>query len=244
MVSSALCLHRGARVVNREELNAVEAPPPTETWFPLRHSDVLGTVLETLETSAFQVQGIQLSLSKDNARFFGTLDLAASVGGGTTLAVGVRNSVDKTFPLGFCAGCRVFVCDNLAFRSELLVVRKHTLNGIVRFQEAIALAVQSLGQFQEAEAHRIEQMRVFQLSDVHADSLMLQAYERGIVSLRTLPPVIQAWRKPTHPEFEGRNLWSLMNAFTGVMKGRSVSNPQQFALQTIRLNALLNPPVC
>jgi hypothetical protein len=203
---------------------------------------VLNTVLETLESSAFQVQKLQVSLSRDNARFFGTLDLAVPVGGGTTLAVGVRNSVDKTFPLGFCAGCRVFVCDNLAFRSELLVARKHTLNGIVRFQEAIALAVQSLDQFREAEALRIEQMREFQLSDVHADSLMLQAYERGVVTLRALPPVIQAWRKPTHPEFEGRNLWSLMNAFTGALKSRTVSNPQQFALQTIHLNALLNPP--
>ena len=244
MVTSNLCLHRGARVVNREELDAVEAPAPTDTWFPLRHSQVLDTVLGTLEASAFHVSSVQWSLSQDNARFFGTLDLATSVGGGTALAVGVRNSVDKTFPLGFCAGCRVFVCDNLAFRSELLVVRKHTLNGIVRFQEAIAVAVRSLGQFQEAESHRIEQMRAFQLSDLHADSLMLQSYERGIISLRMLPQVIQGWRKPTYPEFEDRTLWSLMNAFTGALKNRSMSNPQQFALQTIRLNALLNPPGC
>jgi len=121
-------------------------------------------------------------------------------------------------------------------------VRKHTLNGSVRFQEAIALAVQSLGQFREAEAQRIEQMRALQLSGPHADSLMLQAYERGIISLRTLPQVIEAWRKPAFPEFEERTLWSLMNAFTAAVKSRAVSNPQQFALQTIRLNALLGPP--
>jgi hypothetical protein len=244
MVTSNLCLHRGARVVAREELNDVEAPAPTETWFPLRHSEVLDTVLGTLEASAFRVDKIRLSLSPDNARFFGTLDLATSVVGGTALAVGVRNSVDKTFPLGFCAGCRVFVCDNLAFCSELLVVRKHTLNGIVRFQEAIALAVRSLGQFQEAEAHRIQQMRGRRLSECQADSLMLRSYEQGIISLRTLPQVIDAWRKPAHPDFEPRTLWSLMNAFTGALKNRSMSNPQQFALQTIRLNALLNPSSC
>lgn len=241
MVSSQLYLHRGARVVGREELNAVAAPIPTETWFPLRHSQVLDTVLGTLEASAFHVNNVQLSLSQDDARFFGTLDLATSLGDGAALAVGVRNSVDKTFPLGFCAGCRVFVCDNLAFHSELLVARKHTLHGIVRFQEAIALAVQSLGQFQEAETHRIEQMRTFELSGCHADSLILQSYEQGIISSRTLPEVIDAWRRPAYREFEQRTLWSLMNAFTGVLKNRSRSNPQQFALQTIRLNVLLNP---
>ncbi len=241
---SALCLHRGARVVDRQELDAVATPPSTKTWFPLRHSHVLDAVLETLEASTFHVQSVQLSLSKDNARFFGTVDLSMAVTGEATLAVGVRNSVDKTFPLGFCAGCRVFVCDNLAFRSELLVARKHTLHGGVRFREAIALAVQSLGQFREAEAARIEQMRAFRLTDMHADSLMLQAYEQGIVSLRSLPPVIKAWRRPAHSEFADRSLWSLMNAFTGAMKQRSVSNPQQFAHQTIRLNALLTPPAC
>jgi hypothetical protein len=58
--------------------------------------------------------------------------------------VGVRNSVDKSFPLGFCAGARVFICDNLAFRSELLVKRPHTINGERRFNQAIAEAVSQL----------------------------------------------------------------------------------------------------
>jgi hypothetical protein len=238
-----LCLHRGARLVNREELDAVDAPPPTATWFPLRHSQVLETVRAALEASAFHVRSEQLSLSQSNARFFGILDLATSVGKGTTLAVGIRNSVDKTFPLGFCAGCRVFVCDNLAFRSELLVVRKHTVNGMVRFQEAIASAVQSLGQFREAEAHRIGAMQRFELSELHADSLLLRAFETGIVSVRWLSDVIRAWRNPAHEEFAERTLWSLLNAFTGVLNNRRVSNPQQFALQTIRLNALLSRPL-
>jgi len=242
MVTGNLCLHRGARIVSRDELDLVEAPPSTETWFPLRHGQVLDAVLATLEGSGFEVQSSQLSLSQDNARFFGTLDLSTPVAGGTTLAVGVRNSVDKTIPLGFCAGCRVFVCDNLAFRSELLVARKHTRFGNVRFQEAIALAVQSLDQFRETEGQRIELMRATQLSGSDADSLILQAYERGIISLRTLPEVIRAWRKPTFVEFEERNLWTLLNAFTGVIHDRATINPQQFALQTIQLNNLLSPP--
>jgi hypothetical protein len=242
MVAGNLCLHRGARVVDREELDAVKAPLATESWFPLRHGHVLDVVLATLERAGFEVQNTQLSLSHDNARFFGTLDLSTPVIRDTNLAVGVRNSVDKTFPLGFCAGCRVFVCDNLAFRSELLVARKHTRNGDVRFQEAIALAVQSLDQFRATEAQRLELMRSSQLAGSDADSLILQAYESGIISLRTLPEVLRAWRKPPFAEFEERNLWTLLNAFTGVIKSRATSNPQQFALQTIRLNALLSPP--
>ena len=242
MAESNLMLHRGARVVSREELDAAPAPPPTETWFPLRHGEVLGAVLGTLDAAEFRVERSRFSLSKDSARFFGTLDLSTPVSSGVTLSVGVRNSVDKTFPLGFCAGSRVFVCDNLSFRAELLVARKHTVNGGTRFREAIALAVQSLGQFRDGEAHRIGAMRDFPLTEMHAESLILQAYERDIISHRVLPAVIAAWRKPPHPEFAEPNLWSLMNAFTGAIQGLATTNPPQFALQTIRLHALLCPP--
>lgn len=241
---SDLCLHRGARLISQNELDAVDCPPPTATWYPLRHRDVLNSVLETLLASSYQVQKMQISLSANDARFFGTLDLTTPVAEGTSLAVGIRNSTDKTFPLGFCAGSRVFVCDNLAFHSELLVARKHTLNGRVRFQEAIAQAVQSLDQFRLAEAQRIEHMRTTELSSDRANSLILQSYQQGIVPLRTLPNVLHDWLLPAHADFEKRTLWSLANAFTGVLKSRSTTNPQQFALQTIRLNALLTASAC
>ncbi len=91
----------------------------------------------------------------------------------------MRDSTRSRRPLGFCAGSRVFGRDNLAFRSELLVARKQTLHDGTRFQEAIAPAVQSLGPLREAEAQRIDRMPAFLLSDLHAESLMLQAYERG-----------------------------------------------------------------
>src|SRR4051794_39846617 len=148
---------------------------------------------------------------------------------------------NKSLPIGFCAGSRVFVCDNLAFRSELLVNRKHTRFGEARFAEAISLAVRSLDAFREAEGHRVRLMRAATIGDTQAESLMLRAYEAGLISHRVLPEVIAAWRRPAHPEFEARSLWSLMNAFTGPIQGALASNPQRFASLTMRLNALLLP---
>src|SRR4051794_22782675 len=143
---------------------------------------------------------------------FATMDLATPLGSGVALAVGIRNSTDKSLPLGFCAGSRVFVCDNLAFRSELLVRRKHTRNGRDRFEEAICRAVDSLGVFREQEAERIGRLRRTELSDQAAESWMLRGYERGIVSHRLLPRLIKEWRQPSFEEFRERTLWSLFNA--------------------------------
>lgn len=239
MVTSNLCLHKGARIVGNDELRSIPAPPPEGRWYPVPHYRVLESVKETLEDTGYRVEGQQLALSRENARFFGTLDLATPVAEGVRLAVGIRNSVDKSFPLGFCAGNRVFVCDNLAFRAELMVRRKHTLNGERNFGNAIANAVTALQQFKETEQERIRVLMDTDLRAEQADSLILRAYEKGLLSYLHLPRVIEEWRRPSFEQFQPRTAWSLLNAFTTVLKDRAQKNPSLFAVQTMRLNALL-----
>jgi hypothetical protein len=240
MATSSLVLHRGARPVAADELAQFKPPAPEGRWFPVGHGRVLETVTRTLADAGYVVRRQQLGLTRDAARFFGTLDLETPVVPGVSLAVGVRNSVDKSFPLGFCAGNRVFVCDNLAFRSELLVRRKHTLHGERNFTAAIARAVTDLGTFKEAEAERVQALMRRELADEQADSLILRAWECGIVGARDLPRILLAWREPAFEEFAHRTAWSLLNAFTAALADRAHAQPAAFALQTIRLNAHLD----
>ena len=188
---SDLILHKGAHVVTPAELERVPVPPPTETWFPLGHATVLQCVRSTIQEAGFTVRREQLSLSRGHGRFFGTLDLDSALCSGVSLCVGVRNSIDKSLPISFCAGSRVFVCDNLSFNSEIVVARKHTRFGETRFHEAICKAVQSLNQFRESESARIELLARSAIPDMAAESLMLRAYDQGIVSYRQLPQLIR-----------------------------------------------------
>jgi hypothetical protein len=111
MASSNLMLHCGGKLVTPEELQQFKAPPPEGRWHPVSHGQVRDRVRETLAAAGYQVQKEQLALARDGKRFFGVLDLTTPVADGkVTLAVGIRNSVDKSFPLGFCAGSRVFCC--------------------------------------------------------------------------------------------------------------------------------------
>ena len=242
-MASSLCIHSGARPVSYEELATIEAPEPTATWFPIPHATVLDAVVDTLTAADYRVERLQLAVGRDDARFFATLDLRTTIGDGVALSVGVRNSIDKSLPIGFCAGSRVFVCDNLAFRSELLVTRKHTRFGDRRFREAISHAVVDLDSFRRGEGERIAQMRATPLDDVLAESFILRAYERDIISSRVLPDVLREWREPAHEEFRPRTAWSLFNAFTEGLKGVGRSNPQQFAEKTLRLNGMILPSI-
>src|SRR5205823_3242597 len=141
MTTSTLLTPHGARVVTHEELCAIKAPAATDTWFPLSHGQVLGRVEQMLTEAGFEPTTAKYALSRGDHCFFGVLGTKSSLGSGVTLAVGVRNSTNKSLPIGFVAGSRVLVCDNLAFHSEILVLRKHTRNGELRFAEAMAQAI-------------------------------------------------------------------------------------------------------
>jgi hypothetical protein len=237
MASSALVLHKGGQVASLDEVESIVAPQPLGRWFPLDHGFVLRKVKDVLGEAGFEIQKERYGLSHENARFFGVLDLVAKLVDGVSLSVGIRNSFDKTFPIGFCAGSRVFVCDNLSFSSELLVRKKHTRNGAARFVDAIGQAMMSLKHFQEEEAYRIRFMRNTSVDENQADSLILRAYEKGIVSSLALPSIIKEWRAPSFPEFEPRTRWSLLNAFTSALGKKAETNPHAYASQTMRLTS-------
>ncbi len=221
------------------ELEVVEPPPPTATWFPLKHSTVLNRVKDTLVGSGYAISREAFALSADNHRFFGTLDLAAPIMDGITLSVGLRNSTDKTFPIQFCCGERVFVCDNLAFSSETIIARKHTRFGERRFNDALSRAVLGLRQYQDVAQKRIEMLQHIDLSEDAANSYLLQAAEKGVIGWRLLPQVIQEWREPKHEAFQPRTAWSLFNAFTEALKERQMVQPARAATETIGLQRLL-----
>ena len=238
---SDLMLHAGGRLCTLDELRAVPTPTPEGRWHPVAHTNVLETVKETLHGAGYTIRAEKYGIAREGKRFFGVLDLSTPLAEGVSLSVGVRNSVDKSFPLGFAAGSRVFVCDNLAFRSELLVRRKHTLNGMKAFGTAIGSAVASLASFKETEMDRIRRMAEMELTPSMASHVILSAFRRGIISSLQIAKVCDAWEEPPHDDFRPRTAWSLFNAFTEVLRDRAVRAPQQFVASTIRLNGLMLP---
>lgn len=239
MADSVLTMHAAGELVTLDQVNAIPAPPATRTWFPLPHGYVLQKVKDVLGEAGFVVRGERFGLSHENARFFAVLDLVARLADGVSLAVGVRNSVDRSFPIGFCAGSRVFVCSNLAFRSDLLVRKKHTRHGATRFADAIGRAMTTLKQFQAEEGHRITYMRATSIDDAKADSLILRSFESGIINSHALPGVIKHWRDPEHEDFRPRTLWSLFNSYTSALGKRADANLHAYAAQTMRLTGHL-----
>lgn len=235
-----LILHCGGQHVSEDELRQVPVPTATKTWFPMGHAQVLDAVRDTLSAAGYEIQRQELSLTREGLRFFGTLDLTTSIMDGITLAVGIRNSIDKSFPIGFAVGSRVFVCDNTAFHSEIVVNKKHTRFGEERYMEGIANGVNLLNDHRRQQAQWFADLQQRRLESNEPEAIILRSYEQELIGARQLPAVIDRWRHPTH-DYGGPTAWSLFNTFTEVL-GED-SNPAKAALRTLRLQGLFQPEV-
>jgi hypothetical protein len=124
-----LVLHCGATAVSRVEVARVSTPRPTETWTPIPHVSLIEEVEGALRSTGLKIGQQVHSLNQDGARYFGLTEVHGSHDpGDCSLVLRLRNSHDKTFPVGLVAGASVFVCDNLSFSGEVRLTRKHTVH--------------------------------------------------------------------------------------------------------------------
>lgn len=225
---SKLLLHHGDCAVHRDELVRVPTPKATETWQPIAHVDVLHHVEKSLFFEGFDVVEESHGLSHDNARYFGLLQVQGNDGNNDySWVVGIRNSHDKRFSAGIVAGCRVLVCSNLSFSGEIKLARKHTR----RIEDDLPnMAHHAVGQLKDKwhrQDQRIDTYMRSSINDVEAHDLVIRGLDEGACCSTQVPKILQEWRQPSHRVFAARNVWSLFNAFTEVLKGNLNQLPQR-----------------
>ena len=100
------------------------------SYQPVAHHDVVNRTRDSLSKSGFIIQDEVHSLARDDKHYFGlfAVDHPNREASDRGCVVGVRNSHDKTFPAGLCAGDAPFVCDNLIFTNTIKLARRHTCN--------------------------------------------------------------------------------------------------------------------
>jgi hypothetical protein len=213
-----LISHVDTARVSREALLALATPEPTQTHVPIPHHRLVQTLHETFAMRRVNVAHEDYAVSKDTQRFFGVMTLETEEGG-VRFAVGIRNSHDKSISVGLVAGYRVVVCDNMAFFGQgVTIARKHTRR--LALEDTVALAVEKIQRTFEPMRRQIAEFRAAELADDEAKVVIYRAFiERTLdVPKHLAPEVHDHYFQPKHPEFEGRTLWSLANAFTSAFQ--------------------------
>lgn len=213
-----LFAHRGSQLVGRQDLLALVTPEPTETHKPVAHARIVEALVESLGFRHLAVVEDQYAVTPDGNRMFGVITINVEEAG-VRFAIGIRNSHDKSLSLALTVGYRVFVCDNLAFYGDFSpVVRKHSKR--VDYAEVVDAAVGKMQRHFEPMKRRIDVWKEFSVSDSMAKMMIYEAFIEGkLEAPRHLARTVHDhYFKPTHPDFEPRNAWSLSNAFTAAFK--------------------------
>ena len=217
-----LCLHAGARRIDREQLALAPTPNRTATWCPISHDSLVKEAEAGLNRAGFSIVQEAHALTEDAARYFGLFQVADlnAVESDYAFVVGLRNSHDQRFPAALCLGSQVFVCDNLAFSAEVKIARRHTRYIERDLPEVVGRAIGRLADFRTDQSKRFDTYRNTELGHEKAHDLIIKLLDGKAITQTQLPDVLTEWRTPRHPEFaEGQNIWRLFNACTEAVKG-------------------------
>jgi hypothetical protein len=235
-VSSQLVLHRGGWAASKADVASVRVPEETDSYVPVPYARFLDEVELHVPRFGLTITEERFALARDGDQMFGVLTCTNGVAHTDYgLAIGLRNSYDRSLSVGLVAGSNVFCCDNLAFSGEVSMQRKHTTNVFRDLPDLIYRMLSQVSSMQSRIHTEIAAMKERALVPESADHLMVEAVRRNVLPASQLPKVIDAWEKPKHEEFAPRTAWSLFNAFTEVQKTRSARAQVEDGLRITRL---------
>lgn len=216
---SDLITQRGSQLITRDQLDLIPLPEETESYVPVSHYHLSGKILSltTEILKDYTLAGESYAVSRNGNQLFALLNFQREqreIG----LSVAFRNSYDKSMSLGIAIGGQVFICDNLMLHGEIAVMKKHTKNVWVEFEDiAIASLYKSQRNFEKVMEDS-GKLKGLSLRNDDAYRLMGMLYGHGVISPRQLTTLKEEWLHPSHEEFTERNKWAFMNATTEALK--------------------------
>jgi hypothetical protein len=233
---ATLVVHRGGWEATKADLAAVPVPDPTESYHPVPYGRFIEEVELHVPRFGLTVQSSGFALAREGGQMFGVLTCVnGKPAADYALAIGVRNSYDRSLSVGLVAGTRVFCCDNLAFSGEVKMNRKHTVHVFRDLPDLIYRMLSQVNVLKARTDEEIAGMKAFALEDRVAHHLMVLAVKGNALPASKIPQVLERWLWPTHEEFKLRTAWSLFNAFTEVQKGGSPRFQMEGSLRLTQL---------
>jgi hypothetical protein len=219
----SLIIHAGANAADYDDLRGIATPQGTDTHVPVPHHEIVELVRYTLGFYGHEIAEENHAITPGGARYFGLLSLRSPYGDYAD-TVGLRNSHDKSFPIGIAFGSRVFVCDNLAFIGDHVIRRKHTVKAKRELPGLITEIVRPLQDQRISQNQKLLAYQGTPLNDTQADHAILTMYRNDIIGVQRIADVVEQWDRPRH-DWGDKTAWRLFNAATFSLSGRVAEKP-------------------
>jgi hypothetical protein len=188
-------------------------------WQPINHGDLISELIKQINDREWLLIESEYALSVDHADMAASLKLGLpgiTAPEGTVLTMGVLNSNAQRRRLTIAIGATVLVCHNGLVTGKIVLQRKHTTGFSLERGLSDALDDYTLGVRQVQPL--IQQLQQIPIELPKAEHLLMKAGRLGLLPWSRIVQVDQLFQKPEHPEFGNGTAWTLMNAFTQLVK--------------------------
>ena len=212
---------KDSRTPTLEELMSVPLPVKTDTYQPVAHKSVVDLVLDTMcEQLPVSLRDVRFGLASKGKQMFGVAQFDSALPGAEWgLAVGFRNSYDKSISLGLCSGASVFVCSNLCFSGDgMTVLKRHTPNVWESALEIIQYAAAKAMNELEAIDADLTSFRGIEMSPDAAAAALGIMYQRDLIRSGELIRALDYFRAPPHDEHNTGDLCALYQGVNHALK--------------------------
>jgi hypothetical protein len=204
--------------VDLADVCAVPVPEYTRTHHPVPYRDALVALENRIYGQGLDITERRYGLGQKGQQLFARyiIDMGDK---DYDMAIGLRQSYNKTLAIGTVAGGRVGICDNGMFTgSAFHQVRKNTTNVWDDFR---ALLDQAMATVHDAFDEVRNDCTRWKTTLVDLDpgyEILGKAYGRNVLTTQQATIAFQDWKVPRHSEFSDRNLFSLYQCVTEALK--------------------------
>lgn len=234
----AVVTGHGTRSVTVKELAKIKTPTATETWQPIPHVQVPEIITKMVKQNNWSLinnemtdSPFRLTVTKDNAKLFGVckVEIPGLVKDEDfQLAIGFRNSHDKTLALRIAVGSHVMVCSNLCMSGDIQLRRVHSIH--ISTIEAVTAAFEMIPDAAKRLFGWMSDLRTMQISQDAGVALLAQAVEMKALPITTFMDArasfISACKNENPTVKYGGTMWSVYQTITEQYRDRSLPQNQ------------------
>ncbi|MEP2445789.1 MAG: DUF932 domain-containing protein [Balneola sp.] len=227
-MTNQLLTQCGAERCSLEQLLTIPDPPKTRTYTPLPHYDFAVNVLTIASEilKGYRFDGDAYAVNSNGDKMFGVITyrkIHQSPDEDLKLAIGLRNSHDRSFSAGLTIGSTVLVCDNMVFSGDITVMRRHQGEDMHEdLQDQIISAIYRSQHNMSHIVEDVELMKQVPLTLEQKYQYMGMLTGKGILSPSQSSAAFKELWEPSHDEFTIDSLWSAYNCATEALKSSPV----------------------
>lgn len=238
-----LILNRGTIMMTREEIADIPEPIATKTFKPIPHIELIQELTNALKEEKIEILDEKFGVSKKGKMLFGIIKINHILPNNATDGVsclGLRQANNKSMSIQIYAGFSVIVCDNLFFSEDMIALRRHTSK--LELKTELIESVKKLKLHLANLDNKITELKNQKIDDKEARAIMHEIFANKFVPVKLLIKISQCYFVPQYKEFVDKTKWSLLNAFTNIMKSMPIIT-RSIALQKLGKYFSLSSPV-